>query len=180
MKNKGAKCEFLQSRHSSLGCVVSSRPFFLFLSKPSPAILLELKIHCCFSRYWTQGEVSTPLLVTPCCSRFHFLGKKEPSSSILWSHEHYNNDTPSPHTTNNHQLLPLSLPNTQLTKKILAACLPEGASPGTTKDNPLLNLEMLSQLLNILYQRPGRVILQTSRRGRFARTALVQEDDPVH
>lgn len=57
--------------------------------------------------------------------------------------------------------------------------LPEGASPGTAKDDPLVDTEVLAQTLNISDQGPGGVVLERCGRGRLAGAALVEQDDAV-
>ena len=50
-------------------------------------------------------------------------------------------------------------------------------APRPAKDVPLVDLELLAELLNVLHEVPRRVLLERRVRGRLSRAALVEEDD---
>lgn len=61
-----------------------------------------------------------------------------------------------------------------------SVCQREGASPGASEYNPLVDAEMLTDLLDIIYKMPCGVILKASMRSRFAGTTLVEQNNAIH
>lgn len=52
-------------------------------------------------------------------------------------------------------------------------------APRSSKDDPAVDAEVLSQLLDVLYEMPGRVLLKRGVRGRLSRASLVEQDAAV-
>ena len=50
-------------------------------------------------------------------------------------------------------------------------------APRAAKDVPLVDLELLAQLLDVIHEVPRRVLLERGVWGGLARAALVEEDD---
>src|ERR1700730_1317767 len=53
------------------------------------------------------------------------------------------------------------------------------AAPGTSKDLPVFNAEMLAQFLDVCYEIPGRILFQTRMRSALAGAALIEKNNSI-